>query len=90
MIDRTYDFYVIPLLGPVKREVAAIRVEATPVQGNLASRATGGVFQFDKVNGGQTATHVNLLGSKEGLRQVTTFFRTYIQGGEATIIDPYR
>lgn len=64
-----------------------------PVSANLPSGATGVITQFDKVtedNGMlQQVDHGSLIFAPEGIAQYEEFFRTGLETGRGTVIDPY-
>ncbi len=77
----------LPQVGRVTHDVPGMQRVVAPVTANLPSGATGGLSQFDTMDG-KLAQHGELIFSTEGKKQYVEFFRTAL-AGRATIIDPY-
>ena len=69
--------------------VSGLESVAGPVTANLASGVTGGMSQFDLINGDEIAAHGDLIFSPEGRAQYLEFFQTGLAGEHATIPSPY-
>lgn len=72
------DALVMPLSG--------IKQAASPISGNLSTGATGVIYPFDKIEGGMTATHGELIFSPEANGQYVQFFQSGLAGGHATVV----
>ena len=59
-----------------------------PLTANLASGATGGIFQFDHADG-KNIDHGSLLFTNDAIGQYSQFFRTALASGHATITSPF-
>jgi hypothetical protein len=78
----------LPLLDVI-HPVSGLPEQAGPVSGNLASGATGGMSQFDRMEGDKTANHGELLFSTEGRAQYVAFFTSALADAHATIPPAY-
>jgi hypothetical protein len=74
-------------VGKPTHDVPGMKRIAAPATANLPSGATGGLTQFETIDGA-LAQHGELIFSTEGRKQYVEFFRTAL-AGRATIIDPY-
>ena len=75
-------------VAPVIEPIEGVKTAPAPFSGNLSGGATGGVFQFDKVDG-QTADHGSLAGSTEGRAQYSAFLKAMLEGSPCVIVNPY-
>lgn len=78
----------LPLLDPID-PISGLPVVAGPVRANLPTGVTGAISQFDRMNGGELATHGELIFSPEAKAQYLEFFRTGLADAHATIPSPY-
>jgi hypothetical protein len=76
------------LADPI-RPISGLPSGAAPLTGNLTSGATGAIAQFDKIEGGQLATHGELIFSPEARAQYVEFFKTGLAKPHATVIPAY-
>jgi pimeloyl-ACP methyl ester carboxylesterase len=85
LLSRTMGLtHVAPLLG----EIDGVPLAPAPFSGNLATGATGAVFQFDTVDGA-AATHGSVVISTEGKAQYGAFFAALFADEDAVVIDPF-
>lgn len=80
---------VPPLFDPIELLSPSSQ---TPIQGNLNSETTVGVFQYDRVTSGEgvvPSNHDNTPYSPEATLQVIEFFESWRAQGVSRIIDPY-
>ncbi|MBW1880191.1 MAG: hypothetical protein JRJ84_17665 [Deltaproteobacteria bacterium] len=82
----------VPHLPPVADPVDGLPTSAAlPLTANLDG-LTAGYFQYDRVTAGDTvvpAAHWNTTWSPEATLQIRTFFSTWLERGQPTLIDPY-
>ena len=79
----------LPMVGPATHAIPGILGEEDqPVENNLFC-GTGGITQFDHMDGDQPATHGELISSPEGAEQIIHFFETLRDNGVGEIIHPY-
>jgi hypothetical protein len=76
------------LADPV-RPISGLPSGKAPLTGNLATGATGAIAQFDEIEGGQLATHGELLFSPEAQTQYVEFFKTGLAKPHATVAPAY-
>jgi pimeloyl-ACP methyl ester carboxylesterase len=76
------------LADPI-RPISGLPSGAAPLTGNLASGATGVIAQFDKIEGGQLATHGELIFSPEARTQYVEFFKSGLANPHATVAPAY-
>lgn len=78
---------------PMLQEVTGVTVsDSAPLSGNLPDGRTAGLLQFDHINngGGATAaTHSNVIGSTVGVKAWLTFVESWLENGEAVVVNPY-
>jgi hypothetical protein len=70
------------------RHVSGLPSLPAPATGNLPTGATGAMSQFDKIDGGTTATHGELLFSPEAQAQYVAFFESALANEHATVVAP--
>lgn len=75
-------------ISPVLDPIGGLTPGAPGVSGNMATGATGGIFQFE-VADGKTVDHGSLIFATEGIKQYVEFFRGSLAGGHGSIINPY-
>jgi hypothetical protein len=81
----------LPLVGDALLPIDGVPHQPSlPTQDNLDATHSAGVFQFDVIEGGQPATHINLAPSQVATHQTFEFLRSYREEGVARIVDPYR
>ena len=66
--------------------VSGLPTSTAPRTGNLASGATGVLYQFDRMHGDMPATHGELIFAPEARGQYVEFFRSGLSAGHATVI----
>jgi len=71
------------------RSVSGLPEQAGPLTGNGATGSTLVMSQFDKINGGKTAVHGELIFAPEGQAQYVEFFKTGLANPHATAKPPY-
>jgi hypothetical protein len=71
------------------KPTSGIQEIAAPVSSNLPTGGTGVIAQFDKMNGGKSASHGELIFSPEGQAQYLSFFQSGLAGPHATVPAPY-
>jgi pimeloyl-ACP methyl ester carboxylesterase len=76
------------LVNSVKPPSGLVEI-AAPVSANLPTGGTGVIAQFDKMNGGKTASHGDLIFSTEGRAQYVEFFKSGLAAAHATVPAPY-
>ncbi|MCA9669866.1 MAG: alpha/beta fold hydrolase [Myxococcales bacterium] len=80
----------VPQVPPVLHAVPGLEVTAkAPLSANGREGKTAAYFQYDIVNGSETATHTNLTGSPEARAQLSHWLETYLATGTPEVIDPY-
>jgi pimeloyl-ACP methyl ester carboxylesterase len=75
-------------VSPVLDAIAGLAPMQPGLSSNLASGATGGIFQFE-IADGKTVDHGSLIFTTEGIKQYVEFFRGSLAGGHGAIINPY-
>ncbi|CAN5657259.1 hypothetical protein BH09MYX1_BH09MYX1_03270 [soil metagenome] len=60
-----------------------------PITGNLPGGATGVIAQFDKIDGGMSSSHGELIFSPEAQKQYVGFFASGLASGHATVPPAY-
>jgi pimeloyl-ACP methyl ester carboxylesterase len=73
---------------PKVSDIPELEQASAPLAGNLASGATGGIFQFDHADG-KSIDHGSLIFTDDARNQYAPFFRTAIETGRATITSPF-
>ena len=66
--------------------ISGVATSTAPLQGNLASGATGVIYQFDRMNGGMPATHGELIFAPEAQAQYVEFFASGLSAEHATVL----
>ncbi|MBK9264787.1 MAG: hypothetical protein IPM54_34010 [Polyangiaceae bacterium] len=75
-------------MNPV-RPVTGLPAKTGPLSGNGPTGSTLVMSQFDKINGGKTAVHGDLIFAPEGQAQYVEFFKTGLTAPHATAKPPY-
>lgn len=75
-------------MNPI-RPVSGLSSKTGPLTGNGATGSTLVMSQFDKIEGGKTAAHGELIFSPEGQGQYVEFFKTGLTAAHATAKPPY-
>ena len=70
-------------------KVSGMPGQSGPITGNLPDGATGVLAQFDKINGGQAASHGEVIFSPEAKKQYVSFFQSGLKSGHATVPPAY-
>ncbi len=84
----------MPVVQPTVSTDSGLSSISAPVTANAAEgKATVALFEFDRVRDGandkpKAAGHDNTPLSFEGRRQLVEFFRTWLEAGVPTIVDP--
>lgn len=78
----------LQLIDPLE-PVTGLESVSGPVMANLPSGVTGGMSQFDKINGDDIAVHGELYFAPEGIAQYLEFFQTGLSNPHATIPSAY-
>lgn len=79
----------LPLMIPYPAELPGMPIAPTPAAANLPGGITGGFFLYDRVNGCEPATHVNIFTSPESLAQSAEFLAYFVDHGVGRIVNPY-
>lgn len=75
-------------MNPI-RSVSGLPEKTGALTGNGATGSTLVMSQFDKINGGKTAIHGDLIFAPEGQAQYVEFFKTGLANPHATAKPPY-
>jgi hypothetical protein len=76
------------LMNPV-RSVNGLVTATGPLTANGPTGSTLVMSQFDKINGGETAVHGDLIFAPEGRAQYVDFFKTGLASPHGTAVPPY-
>ncbi|MBK6516532.1 MAG: alpha/beta fold hydrolase [Polyangiaceae bacterium] len=68
--------------------VPTLEAVVAPVAGNVASGSTGVLCQFATMNGGEVASHGELIFAEEARAQYVELFRSALADGVGTVIAP--
>lgn len=68
--------------------VPTLEAVAAPVAGNMAAGSTGVLCQFATMNGGEVATHGELIFAEEARAQYVELFRSALADGVGTVLAP--
>jgi hypothetical protein len=75
-------------INPI-RAVSGLSAKTGPLTANGATGSTLVMTQFDKINGGKTAVHGDLIFSPEGQAQYVDFFKSGLSSPHATAKPAY-
>lgn len=75
-------------MNPV-RPVSGLAAKTGPLTANGSTGSTLVMSQFDKINGGKTAVHGDLIFAPEGQAQYVDFFKSGLASAHATAKPPY-
>jgi hypothetical protein len=78
----------LALINPLK-PISGLPTAKAPLTGNAAGGATGAVAEFNFIEGGQVATHGELIFSPEAQNQYVNFFLSGLAHKHATVNPPY-
>lgn len=71
------------------RPISGVKSVSGPVTANLGGGSTGVISQFDRMHGGEVASHGELIFAPEARAQYVEFFKTGLAGPRATVVSPY-
>lgn len=80
----------LPLAGDELLDIFVPRIASLPARANLAQDLTGGVYQLDVNENGQTLNHATGPASAVAGTQIFHFIDTYAKTNVSEIIDSYR
>jgi hypothetical protein len=75
---------------PLVEAIGGIPQLPAPISGNLGGDTTAVFSQFDRMNGGKTAEHGELIFSPEARSQYVRFFQGAAARQTPVVIDPYQ